>query len=275
MPATPGKKGVGIIGHHETGGNIINYEKQLDKSYKWYADLGIHSVKTGYAGGLPDGHNHHGQYNVRHYRNVVETAAKYHTTLDVHEPIKDTGIRRTYPNMMTREGARGMEWNAWSEGNPPEHHVMLPFTRLLAGPMDYTPGIFDIMYERAKNSPYRKQWNMKDSKDCRINSTLAKQIANWVILYSPLQMAADMIENYEGHPAFQFFRDFDADCDWSEALAGEPGNLWLSYAGQERNTSWVQLRMRKPVKSLSRWIFWKRIRRTGRSSMPMARMLTG
>ena len=97
----------------------MNYEKQLDKSYKWYADLGIHSVKTGYAGGLPDGHNHHGQYNVRHYRNVVETAAKYHTTLDVHEPIKDTGIRRTYPNMMTREGARGMEWNAWSEGNPP------------------------------------------------------------------------------------------------------------------------------------------------------------
>ena len=219
------EKGVGIIGHHETGGNIMNYEKQLDKSYKWYADLGIHSVKTGYAGGLPDGHNHHGQYNVRHYRNVVETAAKYHTTLDVHEPIKDTGIRRTYPNMMTREGARGMEWNAWSEGNPPEHHVMLPFTRLLAGPMDYTPGIFDIMYERAKNSPYRKQWNMKDSKDCRINSTLAKQIANWVILYSPLQMAADMIENYEGHPAFQFFRDFDADCDWSEALAGEPGEF--------------------------------------------------
>ena len=91
--------------------------------------------------------------------------------------------------------------------------------------MDYTPGIFDIMYERAKNSPYRKQWNMKDSKDCRINSTLAKQIANWVILYSPLQMAADMIANYEGHPAFQFFRDFDADCDWSEALAGEPGEF--------------------------------------------------
>ena len=196
---------------------------QLDKAYEWYADLGIHSVKTGYAGGLPNGHNHHGQFNVRHYRNVVKTAAKYRTTLDVHEPIKDTGIRRTYPNMMTREGARGMEWNAWSEGNPPEHHVMLPFTRLLGGPMDYTPGIFDVLYKRAKNNPDRKKWNMKDSKDCRINTTLAKQIANWVILYSPLQMAADMIENYEGHPAFRFFRDFDADCDWSEALAGEPG----------------------------------------------------
>lgn len=89
--------------------------------------------------------------------------------------------------------------------------------------MDYTPGIFDILYERAKQSLHRKKWNMKDSKDCRINTTLAKQIANWVILYSPLQMASDMIENYEGHPAFQFFRDYDADCDWSEALAGEPG----------------------------------------------------
>lgn len=219
------EKGIEIIGHHETGGNILNYERQLDKAYKWYADMGIHSVKTGYAGGLPGGHNHHGQYNVRHYRKVVETAAKYYTTLDVHEPIKDTGIRRTYPNMMTREGARGMEWNAWSDGNPPEHHVMLPFTRLLAGPMDYTPGIFDILYERAKKNPDRKQWNMKDSKDCRINTTLAKQIANWVILYSPLQMAADMIENYEGHPAFQFFRDYDADCDWSEALDGEPGEF--------------------------------------------------
>lgn len=219
------EKGIEIIGHHETGGNITNYEKQLDNAYRWYANWGVHSVKTGYAGGLPDGHSHHGQFNVRHYRKVVQTAAKYHTTLDVHEPIKDTGIRRTYPNMMTREGARGMEWNAWSEGNPPEHHVMLPFTRLLGGPMDYTPGIFDILYERAKKNPNRKQWNMKDSKDCRINTTLAKQIANWVILYSPLQMAADMIENYEGHPAFQFFRDYDADCDWSQALAGEPGEF--------------------------------------------------
>lgn len=218
------EKGIAVIGHHETGGNVLNYERQLDKAYQWYADHGVHSVKTGYAGGLPGGHNHHGQFNVRHYRKVVQTAARYHTTLDVHEPIKDTGIRRTYPNMMTREGARGMEWNAWSEGNPPEHHVLLPFTRLLAGPMDYTPGIFDILYERAKKSPDRKKWNMMDSKDCRINTTLAKQIANWVILYSPLQMAADMIENYEGHPAFQFFRDFDADCDWSKALAGEPGD---------------------------------------------------
>lgn len=219
------EKGIEIIGHHETGGNIPNYEAQLDKSYQWYADLGIHTVKTGYAGGFTGGYLHHSQYGVRHYRKVVETAAKYHTTLDAHEPIKDTGIRRTYPNMMTREGARGMEWNAWSEGNPPAHYTTLPFTRLLGGPMDYTPGIFDITYERAKKSPNRKKWNMMDSKDCRNNTTLAKQIANWVVLYSPLQMAADMIENYEGHPAFQFFRDFDADCDWSKAINGEPGEF--------------------------------------------------
>lgn len=219
------EKGIEIIGHHETGGNIFNYERQLDNAYKWYADLGVHSVKTGYAGGLPGGHNHHGQFNVRHYRKVVQTAAKYHTTINAHEPIKDTGIRRTYPNMMTREGARGMEWNGWSEGNPPEHHELLPFTRLLGGPMDYTPGTFDILYDKTRNSPRRKKWNDQDKGNSRVNTTLAKQIANWVVLYSPLQMASDMIENYEGHPAFRFFRDFDADCDWSEALQGEPGGF--------------------------------------------------
>ncbi|MEG0888063.1 MAG: glycoside hydrolase family 97 protein [Bacteroides sp.] len=219
------EKGIQIIGHHETGGNIPNYEQQLDKAYQWYADRGIHVVKTGYAGGFPNGHSHHGQYGVQHYRKVVETAARYHTTLDAHEPIKDTGIRRTYPHMMTREGARGMEWNAWSEGNPPEHHEVLPFTRLLGGPMDYTPGTFDILFDKTRHSPRRKKWNDQDKGNSRVNTTLAKQLANWVILYSPLQMASDMIENYEGHPAFQFFRDFDPDCDWSQALAGEPGEF--------------------------------------------------
>ena len=217
------EKNIEVIGHHETGGNIINYENQLEEAYRWTKEKGINCVKTGYAGGLPDGHNHHGQHNVRHYRKVVETAARHHITLDVHEPIKPTGIRRTYPNMMTREGARGMEWNAWSEGNPPEHHVMLPFTRLLAGPIDYTPGTFDILFDNTRNSPQRKKWNDNDKGNSRVNTTLAKQLANWVILYSPLQMASDMIEHYEGHPAFQFFRDFNPDCDWSEALQGEPG----------------------------------------------------
>ena len=217
------EKNVEVIGHHETGGNIINYENQLEEAYRWTKGKGINCVKTGYAGGLPDGHNHHGQHNVRHYREVVKTAARNEITLNVHEPIKPTGIRRTYPNMMTREGARGMEWNAWSEGNPPEHHVMLPFTRLLAGPMDYTPGTFDILFDNTRNSPQRKKWNDNDKGNSRVNTTLAKQLANWVILYSPLQMASDMIEHYEGHPAFQFFRDFNPDCDWSEALQGEPG----------------------------------------------------
>ena len=217
------EKNIEVIGHHETGGNVINYENQLEEAYRWTKEKGINCVKTGYAGGLPDFHNHHGQYNVRHYRKVVETAARHQITLDVHEPIKATGIRRTYPNMMTREGARGMEWNAWSEGNPPEHHVMLPFTRLLAGPMDYTPGTFDILFENTRDLPQRKKWNDNDKGNSRVNTTLAKQLANWVVLYSPLQMASDMIEHYEGHPAFQFFRDFNPDCDWSEALQGEPG----------------------------------------------------
>ena len=217
------EKNIEVIGHHETGGNIINYEKQLEEAYRWTKEKGINYVKTGYAGSISDFHNHHGQYNVRHYQKVVETAADNHISLNVHEPIKPTGLRRTYPNLMTGEGARGMEWNAWSEGNPPEHHVTLPFTRLLTGPMDYTPGTFDILFENTRNSPQRKKWNDNDKGNSRVNTTLAKQLANWVILYSPLQMASDMIEHYEGHPMFQFFRDFNPDCDWSEALQGEPG----------------------------------------------------
>ena len=222
---TAKEKGVEIMGHHETGGNIPNYERQMDHAMQWYTDHGIHLLKTGYAGAFPDGYLHHSQYGVNHYQRVVETAARHQMTLDAHEPIKDTGIRRTWPNMMTREGARGMEWNAWSEGNPPSHHVMLPFTRLLSGPMDYTPGTFDILFLKTKDSPRRQKWNDQDKGNSRVNTTLAKQLANWVILYSPLQMASDMIEHYEGHPAFQFFRDFDPDCDESKALAGEPGEF--------------------------------------------------
>lgn len=219
------QKGIALIGHHETGGNVPEYERDMERSFGWYADHGVHDLKTGYAGGMPDGNKHHSQYGVRHYQQVVETAAKYKLTINAHEPIKETGIRRTWPNFMTREGARGKEWDAWSAGNPPSHDVMLAFTRLLSGPMDYTPGTFDILYEKTRNSPRRVKWNGNDQGNSRVNSTLAKQIADWVILYSPLQMASDLIENYEGHPAFQFFRDFDADCDWSEALAGEPGEF--------------------------------------------------
>lgn len=216
------EKGIELWMHNETGGNIPEYEAAMDSAMQRYAQLGIHTLKTGYAGGFKDGYLHHSQYGVRHYQRVVETAAKYELMLNVHEPIKETGIRRTWPNMMTREGARGMEWNAWSEGNSAEYLCILPYVRLLSGPMDYTPGIFDIDYSRAKADKGRLKWN-GDNEHCHVKTTLARQIANWVIIYSPLQMAADLIENYEGHPAFRFFRDFDADCDWSKALAGEIG----------------------------------------------------
>ena len=138
--------GVQLIGHHETGGDAEYYEEKLTQAFKLYQDVGIRAVKTGYAGKIrPDGHHHHGQWMVNHYRKVVKTAAKYRIMLDVHEPIKPTGIRRTYPNMLTREGVRGMEYNAWSEGNPPQHTCIVPFTRMLAGPLDYTPGVFDLL----------------------------------------------------------------------------------------------------------------------------------
>ena len=217
------EKNIELWMHNETGGNIPEYEAALETAMQRYAGLGVHAVKTGYAGGFRDGQLHHSQYGVRHYQRVVETAARYGIVIDAHEPIKDTGIRRTWPNMMTREGARGMEWNAWSEGNSAEYLTTLPFVRMLSGPMDYTPGIFDIDYSTAKADKGRIEWNGPNAERC-IKTTLARQIANWVIIYSPLQMAADLIENYEGHPAFRFFRDFDADCDWSKALQGEIGD---------------------------------------------------
>lgn len=217
------EKGISLWMHNETGGSIFEYEAAMEDAFRKYQSLGIHHLKTGYAGGMPDGIKHHSQRGVEHYQKVVEKAAEYEIMIDAHEPIKETGIRRTWPNMMTREGARGMEWNAWSEGNSAEYQCMLPFVRLLSGPMDYTPGVFDIYYKTACATPGREEWN-GDNSETYIKTTLSRQMANWVIIYSPLQMACDLIENYEGHPAFQFFRDFDPDCDWSEALAGEIGD---------------------------------------------------
>ena len=216
------EKGISLWMHNETGGSIFEYEMDMEKAFAKYQSLGIHYLKTGYAGGMPNGIRHHSQRGVQHYQKVVEAAARYEIAIDAHEPIKETGIRRTWPNMMTREGARGMEWNAWSEGNSSTHLCTLPYTRLLSGPMDYTPGVFDIYYKTGR-AMGMERWNGDNTK-VFIKTTLARQIANWVLLYSPLQMACDLIENYEGHPAFQFFRDFDPDCDWSEALAGEIGD---------------------------------------------------
>lgn len=209
-------KGVNIIGHHETAAHVLNYISQMDDAYAYFEKLGIHAVKTGYVGQIiPKGQHHHGQWMVNHYRDVVKLAAKHKVMIDAHEPIKPTGIRRTYPNMMTREGAKGMEYNAWSDGNPPEHTLILPFTRFLGGPMDYTPGIFDIKFDQYK-------------KNNRVYTTLAKQLAYYVTLYSPWQMAADLIENYEANPdAFEFIDAVYTNWDETKVLDAEIGDYLI------------------------------------------------
>jgi len=214
-----------IIMHNETSAAIMTYERQIDTAFALYKSLGIHTVKTGYVGKIiPKGEYHHGQWMVNHYRKVMEKAAEYQIMLDVHEPIKPTGLRRTYPNLMSGEGLRGQEFNAWSPdgGNPPEHLTIIPFTRMLAGPIDYTPGIFDIKFDKYK-------------KENQVNTTLVHQLAIYVVIYSPLQMAADLPENYEGHPAFQFIRDVGVDWDTSIVLNGEIGDF-ITIARKERNT---------------------------------------
>ena len=222
-------KGVHLIVHNETSGGIANYERQMDSAYALYHSLGFDAIKTGYvtdtAGG---GNSHHGQFMVNHYRHVIEEAAKYGIMVDAHEPIHDTGERRTYPNMMSREGARGQEYNAWGGegGNPPEHETNLFFTRLLAGPMDFTPGIFDILIERGTGRPRRPE-------EPHPRTTLAKQLALYVVLYSPLQMAADLPENYDHKPAFQFIRDVAVDWDTTKVIDGYIGD-YVIVARKER-----------------------------------------
>ena len=220
------EKGIYLITHNETGGHYLRFEQQLERSLDWAEGLGIHAVKTGYAGGgLHSNVPRHSQKGVVHFQKVVEAAARHQVMVDGHEVIKASGLRRTWPNFMTRECVRGMEYNGWSAGNPPSHHEILPYTRLLGGPVDYTPGVFDVLYQSIQGRKQVRTWGQPGT-ECRVNTTLAKQIANWVVLYSPLQMACDLLENYEGHPAFQFFRDFDADCDASEALQGGIGE-WI------------------------------------------------
>lgn len=218
-------RGVELVGHHETGGAVENYEAQMEDAYAFYEKYGVNYIKTGYVNprGMDSKEWHHSQFGVRHYRKAVETAAKHHIMLDVHEPIKATGIRRTYPNMMTREGSRGMEFNAWGPdgGNPPEHETILPFTRLLGGPMDFTPGIFNIALPENPNN--------------QVNTTLAKQLALYVVIHSPLHMAADLPENYEVQPAFQFIRDVPVDWEDTKVLNGEIGE-YVTIARQDRNS---------------------------------------
>ncbi len=219
------EKGVEIIMHHETSAAIGTYDKQLDKAYKLMQDLGIHSVKSGYVGKIiPKGEYHHGQWMVNHYNNAAIKAIDYQVAVNAHEPIKATGLRRTYPNIISREGLRGQEFNAWAAdgGNPPEHLPIVAFTRMLAGPIDYTPGIFNI-----KLAPYKE--------NNQVNTTIAQQLALYVVIYSPIQMAADLIENYEGDPALQFIRDVGVDWKQTKVINGEVGDF-VTIAREERNT---------------------------------------
>ncbi len=224
-------KKVRIIVHNETSGGIDNYDKQMDDAFKLYNSLGLDAIKSGYVTDtLSGGDSHYSQRAVRHHRHVLDMAAKYHIGMVVHEPIHDTGERRTYPNMMSREGARGQEYNAWSGdgGNPPEHETILFFTRMLTGPMDFTPGIFDILIKRPSGKA-------RGPNDSHPRTTLAKQLALYVVLWSPVQMAADEIENYENQPAFQFIRDVAVNWEQSKVLKGKIGD-YVIVARQQRNS---------------------------------------
>ncbi|MFN8244026.1 MAG: glycoside hydrolase family 97 protein [Ferruginibacter sp.] len=207
-------KHVKIIMHHETSASVTNYERQMDTAYRFMKRFGYDAVKTGYVGHIiPRGEHHDGQWMVNHYVRVAKKTASYKIMLDAHEPVRPTGLSRTYPNWLACEAARGMEFNAWSEGNKPRHETILPFTRFMGGPMDYTPGIFqlDLSY-----------WD-KNKKET-IHTTLAKQLALYVTICSPLQMAADLPESYEKHmDAFQFIKDVALDWDDSKYLEAEPG----------------------------------------------------
>ncbi len=220
------EKGVEIIMHHETSAATQTYDKQLDTAYALMQKYGMHSVKSGYVGKiLPKGEYHHGQYMVNHYNNAAIKAADYQVAVNAHEPIKATGLRRTYPNIISREGLRGQEFNAWSSdgGNPPEHLPIVAFTRMLAGPIDYTPGIFNIKFNEYKESN-------------QVNTTLAHQLALYVVIYSPVQMAADLIEHYEANPdALQFIKDVGVDWSETKVLNGEVGD-YVSIARKERET---------------------------------------
>lgn len=218
-------KGVELVMHHETSADIIRYEKQLDTAFALMKNLGIHAVKTGYVGSiLPEGEYHHGQYMVNHYQKVLEKGLETQVAINAHEPIKATGKRRTYPVAIAREGVRGQEYNAWAKdgGNPPEHLTIVPFTRMLGGPIDYTPGIFNT--------------SLKPSRpENQINTTLAHQLALYVVLYSPVQMVPDLIEHYKGHPAMQFIKDVGVDWNTSKVLNAEIGEF-ITVARQEKST---------------------------------------
>ena len=223
-------KGVKLMMHHETSASATNYERRLDRAFEFMRDNGYNAVKTGYVGQIiPRGEHHDGQQLVNHYIHVAERAADYGIMVNSHEAVRPTGLNRTYPNWIAQESARGTEFEAMG-GLKPEHTTILPFTRLMGGPMDYTPGIFqtDLSYYN------------KDNKQ-RVNTTLSKQLAYYVTMYSPLQMAADLPENYERFPdAFQFIKDVATDWDNSYILEAEPGDyITIARKAKGRNEWFV------------------------------------
>ena len=218
-------KRVKLIMHHETSASVSNYERRLDEAIRFMKQHGYDSVKTGYVGRIiPRGEHHDGQWMVNHYVRVADKLAQNKIMVDAHEPVRPTGLHRTYPNWLASEAARGNEFNAWSAGNPPDHETILPFTRLMGGPMDYTPGIFQIKLDYYQ--PGKKE---------QVHTTLAKQLALYVTMYSPLQMAADLPGNYERFmDAFQFIKDVAVDWDETRILEAEPGD-YLAIARKAKN----------------------------------------
>lgn len=207
------KKGVQLIMHHETTSAVTDYERHLDEAFAFMKKNGYNYVKTGYVGRIiPRSEYHDSQWMVNHYLHVVKKAAQYKIMVDAHEAARPTGLSRTYPNLLAQESARGTEFESFN-GNAPNHTTILPFTRLIGGPMDYTPGIF------------QGDLSVYGNKTARLSTTLAKQLALYVIMYSPFQMAADLIENYQKHPdAFQFIKDVAVDWDRTFVLEAEPGD---------------------------------------------------
>ena len=223
-------KGVKIIMHHETSGSAIGYERKFDTAFRFMLNHDMNTVKTGYVGKIiPRGEHHDGQWMVNHYTRVAEKTASYQIMLDAHEPVHPTGLHRTYPNWMANEAARGTEFNnAPTLGILPEHNTILPFTRLMGGPMDYTPGLFHFQLNQFDST--RKQ---------RVLSTLSKQLALYVTMYSPLQMAADLPENYEKHlDAFQFIKDVPVDWSATKIIEAEPGDYITIARKSKNNKDW-------------------------------------
>lgn len=230
-------KGVKLIMHHETSASVSNYERKMDEAYAFMKNNGYDAVKTGYVGKIiPRGEYHDGQWMVNHYNRVAEKTAANKIMLDAHEPVRPTGLHRTFPNWLACEAARGQEFNAWSVGNPPEHETILPFTRLMGGPMDYTPGIFEIKMDFYEG---QRPFNNQSPKGFQVHTTLAKQLALYVTLYSPLQMAADLPEAYQKHlDAFQFIKDVAVDWDDTKILEAEPGDYITTARKAKGKNEW-------------------------------------